>query len=106
MCVCVCVCIYICMYIYIYIYAIEYYSAIKNEILLFASTCVDLVLYLVKEDKDRYDITYIWNLKNAVNKYENQTHRHRKQTYGYQRGKVVGEGQIRNMGLTHMNYYI
>ena len=33
-----------------------------------ASTCVELVLYLVKEDKDRYDITYMWNLKNAINK--------------------------------------
>ena len=31
-----------------------------------------------------YDIAYMWNLTYLQNK---QTHRHRKQTYGYQRGK-------------------
>ena len=35
---------------------------------------------------------------------QKQTHRHRKQTCGYQRGKW--EGQIRGMGLTNTNYYI
>ena len=29
---------------------------------------------------------------------QKQTHRHRKQTYDYKRGKV-GEGQIKSMGL-------
>ena len=36
-----------------------------------------------------YGITYMWNLKNNTNEsiYKTeQTHRHRKQTYGYQRG--------------------
>ena len=36
---------------------------------------------------------------------QKQTHRHRKQTYGYQR-ENGGEGQIRNMGLTDTHYYI
>ena len=34
-----------------------------------------------------YDITYMWNLKKMVrmNSFTKQTHRYRKQTYGYQR---------------------
>ena len=35
-------------------------------------------------------ITHIWNLKNNTNHLfikQKQTHRHRKQTYNYQRGK-------------------
>ena len=35
---------------------------------------------------------------------QNQTHRHRKQTCGYQRGKARQEGQIRGMGLTQPNF--
>ena len=37
----------------------------------------------------------MWNLKNDTNELiykQKQTHRHRKQTYGYQRGKGWGEG--------------
>ena len=34
---------------------------------------------------------------------QKQTHRPRKQTYGYDRGKE--EGQIGGMGLTDINYY-
>ena len=38
-------------------------------------------------------ITYIWNRKYGTNEliYETVTNRYRKQTYGYQRGKGVGE---------------
>ena len=36
---------------------------------------------------------------------QKQTHRHRKQIYGYQRGEGAGEGQIKGMGLTETNYY-
>ena len=45
-----------------------------------------------KSDRERkisYDIAYMWNLKNTTNK---QTLRHRKQTYGYQRGEGGKEG--------------
>ena len=37
---------------------------------------------------------------------QRQTHRLRKQTYGYQRVREVGEGQIRSSGLAEINYYI
>ena len=53
-----------------------------------------------KSDRKRqisYDITYMWNLKKKkkdtnelISKTE--THRHRKQIYGYQRGKGGGRG--------------
>ena len=35
---------------------------------------------------------------------EKQTHRHRKQTYGYQMGKVAGRDK--SLGLTYTHYYI
>ena len=46
-----------------------------------------------KSDRERqivYDITYMWNVKIIqINLYtkQKQTHKHRKQTYGYQRGE-------------------
>ena len=36
---------------------------------------------------------------------QKETHRHRKQTYGYQRGKG-GVGSIGNLRLTDTHYYI
>ena len=36
---------------------------------------------------------------------QKETHRHRKNTYGYQREKGGEEGQIASMGLTDTNYY-
>ena len=46
------------------------------------------------ERKIPYDITYMWNLKYDTNEliYKTETQRHRKQTYGYQRGKGMGGG--------------
>ena len=44
-----------------------------------------------KSDKDKYHITYMWNLKKWYNEFtykKSWTHRHGKQTYGYQREKV------------------
>ena len=51
-----------------YIYTVEYYSAIKkNEIMLFAATWMDLEIVILSEvsqtENDKYDITYMWNLK-------------------------------------------
>ena len=41
-----------------------------------------------KSEKDKYVITYMWNLKNNTNESvcakQKYTHRHRKQTYDYQ----------------------
>ena len=66
----------------------------------FAATWMDLettILSEVKSDRERqilYDVAFTWTLKkmiqmNLFTKHK-QTHRHRKQTYGYQRGKEVG----------------
>ena len=50
-----------------------------------------------KSDREKqipFDITYMWNVKYDTNELtkQKQTHRHRKQIYGYQKGKGVGEG--------------
>ena len=76
----------------------EYYSAVKkNEIMPFAATWMSLEIILSKSETKRqisYDVIYMWNLKYDTNLFrkQKQTHRYRKQTYGYQRGKGVGEG--------------
>ena len=61
----------------------------------------------ISQRQIRYDITYLWNLKNNTNESytkHKQTHRSRKQTHDYQRGDKGEEGQIRSMGLTDTNY--
>ena len=44
-----------------------------------------------REKQILYDIVYMWNLKKMIQIHldmkQKQTYRHRKQTYGYQRGK-------------------
>ena len=52
----------------------EYYSAIKkNEILPFAATGMDLDVNMIilsevsQMEKDKYYITYMWNVKNNIN---------------------------------------
>ena len=56
---------------------------------------MDLEIIILSEVSQRqilYDVTYMWNLKNDTNELikQKQTHRHKKKSYGYQRGK--GEG--------------
>ena len=72
----------------------KYFSEIKNKRLKFATRINPEIIILseVKSDTERqvsHYNTYMWNLKNMtpMNSFTNQTHRHRKQTYGYQRGK-------------------
>ena len=53
------------------LYTIEYYSAIKrNEIVLFTETWMDLESVILSQvsqsEKDKYGITYMWNLKKMV----------------------------------------
>ena len=60
-----------------YIYTIEYYSAIKNEIMPFSPTCTDLGIIILSEinqtEKDKHQITSVWNLKNdAMNLFPKQ----------------------------------
>ena len=63
----------------LYIHAMEYYSAIKNEIMLFAATRIQLaIIILSKSERERqipYDITYMWNLKYGTNEpiYKTET---------------------------------
>ena len=50
----------------------------------------------MRTDRERqisYDIAYMWNLNKMIqmNLYTKWTHRHRKQIYGYQRGKGGGD---------------
>ena len=53
----------------------EYYSAIKrNEIMQFATTCMDLEIVISSEISQiekqiSYVITYMWNLKNVTNEF-------------------------------------
>ena len=48
-----------------HIYTMEYHSAIKNEIIPFAETWIDLEIIILSEVRGRkhYYTTYMWNLK-------------------------------------------
>ena len=53
-----------------------------------------------KKDKLSYDIAYMWNLKEKKTRMDlfpkqKETHKHRKQTYGYQKGKWSGRRKLR-----------
>ena len=53
------------------LYTMEYYSAIKRkEIVLLTDTCMDAPRECHTEssqsEKDKYDITYMWNLKKKM----------------------------------------
>ena len=63
-----------------YIYTMEYYSAIKkDEIMPFAATWMQLEIIILSEgsqkQKDKYHITYTWNLKYDTKEpiYETET---------------------------------
>ena len=58
-------CVFVC--VRTYTHTMEYYLAIKSEILPFAATWMDLENIVLSEVRQRqilYNITYIWNLKN------------------------------------------
>ena len=55
-----------------YVYTVEYYSTVKeNEIIPFAATGMDIENITLSEisqvEKDKYSVTYMWNLKNNTN---------------------------------------
>ena len=61
-----------------YRYTVEYYSAIKkNEIMPFVATWMDPEIIILSKVSQRqiYDITYTWNLKNSTNEliYKTET---------------------------------
>ena len=82
-----------------YIYTVEYYSAIKkNEIMPFAPTQIDPESIILSEgsqaEKDKYDITYLWNLrkndtKDLMYKTNSQI---LKSNLGLPKEKLLGEG--------------
>ena len=48
-----------------YVYTMEYYSAIKNKIMSFGATWMQLETHIKECKSERqipYDVTYIWNL--------------------------------------------
>ena len=67
--------------------------------------------YHTKSERERqilYDVTYTWNQTDNTNEIfakQRQTHRNRKQTSGYQRGRQKGAGTNRGLGLRDENYY-
>ena len=80
-----------------YMYTVEYYSAIKrNEIMPFAATWMDLEIFILSEVRQRKTNIYHLYVESKEMIHMNlftkqkQTHRHRRQTYGHQRGKVWG----------------
>ena len=64
----------------------------------FEATWMDLEIIILSEvshtEKDKYDITYKWNLKQDTNEliYRTETNTQTQKTYGYQRGE--GEGGV------------
>ena len=62
-----------------YIYTMEYYSAMKNDIMPFAASWMDLEIIIVNEvnqaENDKYNVTYMWNLKNDTNELISKTER-------------------------------
>ena len=60
-----------------------------------------------KSEKDNYDTTYMWNLKNNTNESINKTDRLPDMENKLWLSKQKEEGwQIRITGLTNTNYYI
>ena len=89
-------------------HTLEYCSAIKkNELMPYAATWMDLEMIILSEvgqiDKNKYiDKYHNMSLICGVLKIiqmnlfskQKQTHRHRKQTYSYQRGKGQRRGKL------------
>ena len=96
-----------------YINTLEYHSAIKkNETMPFAATWMDPEIITLSEVSQRKTNIMWYHLYVESKKMiqmnlftkQKQTHRHRKQTYGYQ-GERWG-GWIKSLGLADTNYYI
>ena len=77
----------------------EYHSAMeKNEVMLFVATWMDLEIIVLSEVRGQKTNTTWYHLyvesriRHQWTYYGNRLTKHRKQTYGYQRGRKVWEG--------------
>ena len=88
----------------------QYYSAMKkNEIMPFAATWMQLEITILinQKEKDKYHITYMWNLKYDRNApiYEAETDIQTENRLVIIKGRVR-EGYPGGLGLVDANYYI
>ena len=80
--------------------------------MLFAAAWMELEIIILSEENQteknnttQYHL-YVESLKiTQINFFTKQTHRYRKQMYGYYKRKEGG-GKIRSSGLTDIHYYI
>ena len=76
----------------------------KNEILPFAATLMDLKVIILSEVSQKEKDKYFCGIQQVIqmNLYikQKQTHTHRKQTHGYQRGEEQkGKGNLKRGGV-------
>ena len=88
----------------------EYHSAIKrNEIMPFAATWMQLEITILinQKEKDKYHITYMWNLKYDRNApiQEAETDSQTENRLVIIKGRVR-EGYTGSLGLVDANYYL
>ena len=69
-----------------YLYNGRLLSHEKNEIMLLATTWIDLEIIILSEISQRKTNIMISLKGTQMNLFTKQTHRHRKQSYGYKRG--------------------
>ena len=89
MCMCVCVRVPHIMCIYTHNGVLLSHKKEQNNVI--CATWMDLEIIILSEvrERERFDITYVWILKSDTGELiykQKYIHRHRKQTYGYQRG--------------------
>ena len=94
-----------------YIYTMEYFSAmIKNRILPFAATWVQLEIVILSEvsQKDKYCITYMQNLKHDTNELICETNRlpDIENRFVVAKEEGVGKGWMGSLGLANANCYM
>ena len=97
-------------------HTLEYYSALKkNEIMPFAAIWMQWEIIILSEvsqrERDKYHvISLIWGIWNMIqinfSMKQKQTHRHREQTSGCERGGEVGERWIGILRWVDAIYYI
>ena len=87
----------------------EYYSVIKNEnaICSHMDTTRDKYAKWSQKEKDKYYITYVWNLKYGTSKpiYKSEADSQTENRLVTAKGDRVREGRTGSLGLADMNYF-